>query len=202
MIRTFIGCAFCLAIAGCASAHGPLQTAVPAKLETRLAAHVKYLASDNLEGRGSGSNGERIAANYIADQFRDAGLRFGRGGWEQAFSFLAVGGPQAFQRLSSRNVYGILPGADLSKEAIVVGAHFDGQGTTGQAAFGRLGEKSAREDRIWNSASDNATSIAALIEIARELARSERRLKRSIVFVAFSGEENRLNGSLQFVRDF
>ena len=155
-----------------------------------------------LEGRGAGSAGERLAARYIAKRFRDAGLTPAAGGWEQRFSFIAVGARQPFKRLSSRNVVGILPGTDLGNEAVVVGGHFDGQGTTGQSDFGRLGEKGARSDRIWNSASDNATSIAALIEIVRELARSKWQPRRTIVFVAFSGEESRLNGSLQFVRDW
>ncbi len=167
---------------------------------TRLAEHVRVLAADDMEGRGAGYSGERRAGNYIAAQFEEAGLAPIHGSYFQPFEFRPVGGTEAFQSLPSRNVIGYLRGASRPDEIIVIGGHYDGQGMTGQAAEGRLGERRAGDDHIWNSASDNATSVAALIEMARVLAHGPRPA-RSIVFVAFSGEENRLNGAFAYVRN-
>jgi acetylornithine deacetylase/succinyl-diaminopimelate desuccinylase-like protein len=186
-----------LCLAGCAAQ--PHDSTPQPTREARLAAHIQILSADDMEGRGAGYEGERRAARYIAEQFAAAGLAPVNGSYFQAFEFRPVGGETAFQILPSRNVVGFLRGAARPDEIIVLGAHYDGQGMVGQAAEGRFGETQAGDDRIWNSASDNATSIAALIEIARSL--NAHPPGRSVLFVAFSGEENRLNGAFSYVRN-
>jgi Zn-dependent M28 family amino/carboxypeptidase len=84
----------------------------------------------------------------------------------------------------SENVIGILPGA--SKEAIVVSAHLDHLGIGG-AIDG---------DKIYNGAMDNASGIASVIELAKVLAKQK--LKRTVVFLAATGEEGGLMGSKHF----
>jgi hypothetical protein len=95
------------------------------------------------------------------------------------------------------NVVGILPGSDPARasEAIVIGAHYDHVGIGGRhsAAPERTGE-------IHNGADDNASGTAAIIEIAREAAQSRARFPRTLVFVAFAGEENGLLGSEHYVK--
>jgi len=94
------------------------------------------------------------------------------------------------------NVMGILPGADrtLSDEVIVVGAHFDHLGRGGAGSL----EPDSRA--IHNGADDNASGAAALIEVARRLVTGPR-LERSVLFVAFDGEERGLLGSAFYVSD-
>jgi Zn-dependent M28 family amino/carboxypeptidase len=167
---------------------------------TRIRTHVEILSDDNMEGRGAGYPGEANAAEYVADQFDKIGLKAAGGGYVRPFDYLPVGGVSPFERLTARNVIGVLPGTRRPEEVIVVGAHFDGQGKKGDAAAGRFGEAKAIDDQIWNSASDNAVSVATMIETARALVRGPRPA-RTIVFVAFSGEENRLNGSFDYVRN-
>lgn len=184
------------AIAGCASDGG-----TPGEIDyARIRAHVEALADDSMEGRGAGYEGERRAANYIAREFSAVGLAAPAGGYIRPFDFLPVGGVTPMATLEARNIVGVLKGSSRANEIVVVGAHFDGQGKIGEAEEGRFGVEAAGDDKIWNSASDNAVSIGAMIEIARVL-RHGPRLARTIVFVAFSGEENRLNGSFDYVRN-
>jgi acetylornithine deacetylase/succinyl-diaminopimelate desuccinylase-like protein len=185
----------CGVVAACTHAGAPPQIEAD-----RLSQHIRVLADDAMEGRGAGYPGELRAAHYIAQQFSEAGLATPNGSYIAPFAYRPIGGTSAFQELVAHNVMGILPGASRPNEVVVLGAHYDGQGMVGQAEAGRFGASRAGDDRIWNSASDNATSIAALIEIARTLAHGPRPA-RTIVFVAFSAEENRLNGAFEYVRN-
>jgi Zn-dependent M28 family amino/carboxypeptidase len=96
-----------------------------------------------------------------------------------------------------RNVVGILPGSDASRrnEAIVIGAHYDHVGLGG-----RLSVTPERSGEIHNGADDNASGTAAVIEMARGAMSERRRFPRTLVFVAFAGEERGLLGSAHFVR--
>ncbi|MDA1185481.1 MAG: M20/M25/M40 family metallo-hydrolase [Acidobacteria bacterium] len=105
------------------------------------------------------------------------------------------------QRLSTnrrtvRNVVGILDGTDPARaqQAVVLGAHYDHVGLGG-----RFSNAPDRTGEIHNGADDNASGIAALIEIARSAANDRDRFPRSLVFVAFAGEERGLLGSRHYV---
>ncbi len=84
-----------------------------------------------------------------------------------------------------RNVIGLLPGSDpkLADTYVLVTAHYDGQGT-------RPGP-----DRVWNSANDNGSGTVSVIELASALAATGKRPRRSVVFIAFHGEESGLVGA-------
>jgi hypothetical protein len=171
--------------------------------------HVVKLADDRYEGRGGGYPGEFKAANYIADEFKRIGLKplgdqvRGRRSYFQAFKFQPWNPPVPWEVLSSRNVIGLIEGADatLKNEIIVIGAHYDGQGRIGQADPLRLATDQAKaaKDEIWNSANDNAASIAAILEIARAIKRGKLSTKRSILFIAFGAEEHGMTGSIYYV---
>lgn len=94
----------------------------------------------------------------------------------------------------SFNVVGVLPGTDpkLKSEAIVIGAHYDHLGMGGEGS-GSLSAKTG----IHHGADDNASGVAGLIELARLL--SSQKLRRTVVFIAFSGEEEGLIGSNYYV---
>jgi peptidase M28-like protein len=97
------------------------------------------------------------------------------------------------QRIESPNVVARLPGSDskLRDEHVVVTAHLDHLGISAPV----------QGDSINNGAYDNASGIGILIEMARALARSEPRPKRSVLFVAVTGEEKGLQGSEYFARN-
>jgi len=95
----------------------------------------------------------------------------------------------------AKNVVGILPGRDphLRREAMVIGAHYDG--------LGRGGENSLAPDRygeIHPGADDNASGVAGVLALAEAFARTG--AKRTVIFIAFSGEEIGLLGSSHYVR--
>jgi hypothetical protein len=93
------------------------------------------------------------------------------------------------------NVAGILEGSDpvLKNEVIVIGAHYDHLGRGGE------GSLAPREGDIHHGADDNASGVAGVLELARIFSAERARPKRTLVFVAFSGEEEGLLGSNYFV---
>lgn len=94
------------------------------------------------------------------------------------------------------NVVGILDGSDpvLKNEVIVIGAHYDHLGRGGE------GSLAPREGDIHHGADDNASGVAGLLELARIFSAERRNLKRTLVFIAFSGEEEGLLGSDYYVK--
>jgi hypothetical protein len=94
-----------------------------------------------------------------------------------------------------RNVVGILPGSDpvKSKEAVVIGAHYDHVGLGG-----RLSVAPERTGEIHNGADDNASGTAAIMEMAKAAVAQRARFPRTLVFIAFAGEERGLLGSAHY----
>lgn len=92
-----------------------------------------------------------------------------------------------------RNVIGVLRGSDpaLRDTYVLVTAHYDhvGQKTEGEG------------DRIFNGANDNASGVSGMIEIARAIAASPVRPRRSLVFIAYFGEEGGMTGSRYYARN-
>ena len=183
-----------------------IAASVPASAQTTpeayaLLADVRYLASDELGGRLIGSSGADTAAEYIARRFAAAGLQPSSQGWFQRFT-VSRDAPAVAQlrmgELSGRNVIGVLPGRDpaLRNEIVIVGAHYDhlGMGGPGSGAL----DPDAR-NQVHNGADDNASGSAALIHIASRLALSPP--ARTVVFIAFSGEELGLLGSAYYVKN-
>lgn len=161
------------------------------------------LAADSMEGRAMGTAGNDRAARYIAGEMRRIGLEpGGDAGFLQRVPLKLMpprrpGGPErlgpvasfadldtvaAERRGASQNVVGILPGSDpvLRDEVVIVGAHFDHLGTNAARAVDG--------DSIFNGADDDASGVAAVLEAARQL-REGPPPRRTIVFIAFTGEE-------------
>jgi hypothetical protein len=138
-----------------------------------LRAHVEFLASDFLAGRATPSPGLDVAAQYIAAQFRRAGLEPLPDG-----TYFQVAGD------GIRNVVGVLPGID---EYVLVTAHYDHVGVRAQG----------EGDLIRNGANDNASGVASMIEIADALA-AGKKPRRTVVFIAFYGEEREMLGSRHY----
>ncbi|MCA9753855.1 MAG: M20/M25/M40 family metallo-hydrolase, partial [Gemmatimonadetes bacterium] len=137
------------------------------------------LTSADLNGRGRGTPGLKLAADRVRDEFALAGLEPGyRDSWAQATD-------------AGDNIVGWIPGT--GDEWVVVGAHYDGLGV------GADGTEHAGE--IFPGADDNASGVVALVQIARSLLERSGDHERSIVLVAFAGEETGLEGSRKFVED-
>ncbi len=159
---------------------------------------IRFLSDDRLGGRLTGSPGADTAAAYLARRFEAVGLQPAAGGWFQTFT-IARDAPVAQHAhvagLKGSNVIGLLPGRDpvLRNEAIIVGAHYDHLGLGG---FGSLDPDST--GKVHNGADDNASGAAMLIHIAARLAAAPP--ARTVIFIAFSGEELGLLGSGYYVK--
>ncbi|MCK6623271.1 MAG: M28 family peptidase [Calditrichaceae bacterium] len=163
--------------------------------EEALMGHVKYLAGEALEGRGLGTPGLDKAADYIAEQFKKAGLQPGgdNGTYFQIWKE-KVGREQ--REVTLKNVIGVLPGkkAEWADQSAVLSAHYDHLGR------GWPDVHAGDEGKIHYGADDNASGAAVLIELANLLAKSVEP-DRALVFAAFSGEESGLLGSKYYVQN-
>ncbi len=152
---------------------------------TQLKETVSYLASDDINGRLTGSEGIDKAATYIEGQFKTYGLK---PYFETCRDYFKAKDLDAF------NVVGFLEGNDpkLKNEIIILSAHYDhiGNGAKIKNYGGRLTEN----DSIANGANDNATGTSAVLALANYFAKKKNN-KRSIMFVLFSAEEMGLLGS-------
>jgi aminopeptidase YwaD len=174
------------------------QVAKGDPLQSNLRKHIEYLASDQLKGRRTGEAGATAAAGYVANQFAKLKLRAGVGAngkanYLQPFPYAKTATQPS---VTGYNVIGILDGTDkeLKKEAIVIGAHYDHLGSGGD------GSLAANSKEVHHGADDNASGTAAIIELARQFA-TEKKNKRTIIFIAFSGEEEGLFGSKFYINN-
>lgn len=156
----------------------PIDQAPSTHLEADfINSFIDDIAGSKAAGRGTGSQENKQVAEKIAAEFKALGFKEGgdNGTYFQAFS--AKG-------RATQNIIGILPGE--TDEYIVMGAHMDHLGVT--------------NGRTYPGADDNASGTTGLVASARAFAKNTVKLKRTLVFIAFSGEEMGLLGSLHFVK--
>lgn len=165
---------------------------------TQLDDDVTYLASDELEGRETGTKGEALAAEYISKRFRELGLPGvfkGDEPYYQYFKKTIRSNPHADTPnpndpvIMGKNVGAFLDNG--SKHTVIIGAHYDHLG------YGAEGSLYTGPPAIHNGADDNASGVAAMLAIAEYF--SGKKMKNNILFLAFSGEEKGLWGSNFFV---
>jgi Peptidase family M28 len=157
---------------------------------------VNALAHDSMNGRFTGSNGERLSAGYIADKWKKAGLWPLFDSTDHQLEFEIV---LRDTLLRSRIVTGLLTGREKADEIIIFSAHYDHVGTRKTNPYeGMLFPSSDQgRDTIYNGANDDASGVAALIALSRYYAECKCN-SRTLLFLAFSGEELGLKGSTFF----
>ena len=192
-----IGTIVLMACMSCAS-NRDLKSSVN-KTRPILEKDIEYLASDDLEGRATGTEGEKKAADYIADRFSKSGVDpKGEAGYFQDFSVMNKDNPHDISfgsegqgEITVRNVIGFI---DNNKPTtVVLGAHYDHLG------YGEFGSLHTGSPEIHNGADDNASGVAALLWLADNLKRQES--NHNYLFIAFSGEEHGLWGSNYFMKN-
>ncbi len=160
---------------------------------------VRYLASDALKGRKIGTPGEQMAALFIAKRFKALGLSSypANQDYLQYFSVNKNAHPHAFpaedgvDEIKGKNVVAYIDnGADQN---IVLGGHYDHLG------MGEFGSLHMGAPQIHNGADDNASGIAALLQLAKDLQTASK--DYNYIFIAFSGEEMGLWGSNYWIKN-
>ena len=186
--RTVLLLILCLLIAVPVSA----QTKAPIK-ELDVRAELGFLASDAMQGRGSATIYERIAAEYIGSQFRQFGLEpggdtdsAGNKSYVQRVPINSGINPSNESR-ATWNAIGVIKGSNPD-EVIMLSAHLDHLGVN----------DSLTGDKIFNGADDDASGCVAVLELARVLA-TGKRPRRTIYFICFGSEERGGYGSRHFI---
>jgi len=159
------------------------KTITPEDLKT----HLYIIASDEFEGRDTGEPGQKLAAEYLKDFYKSQNIAS------------PLGGDDYFQDIStehlrpnlkpSENVVAFIEGSEKPDEIIVISAHFDHVGQTGE--------------EIFNGADDDGSGTVAIMKIAQAFqnaAKNGNGPKRSILFLHVTGEEKGLLGSAYYVK--
>ena len=180
----------------------PLKYAETIQAED-LKKHLTYIASDELEGRDTGSEGGKKAAVYIAKQFENLGLlpivptKDGGKSYFQTFNLYKVDKngksrlsftKDVFGEVETQNVLGFLEGTDKKDEVIAITAHYDHVGKN---------EKGI----IFNGADDDGSGTCSILELAEAFSKAKAEghgCRRSILFMTVTGEEKGLLGSQYF----
>jgi Zn-dependent M28 family amino/carboxypeptidase len=157
---------------------------------------VKFLASDKMEGRMTGTKGEKKAASYIAKRMKKLGLLpAGTEGYYQPFNFESgnghVGGSGNKKVYNGKNVLGKIDNG--ASRTVIIGAHYDHLG------YGETGSRHTGEKAIHNGADDNASGVAVLLHLADLLRNADK--SHNYLLIAFSAEELGLGGSKRFVEN-
>lgn len=172
------------------------------KPENKVKEDVTFLADDKLEGRQTGTEGEKAAADYLTKRFKELDLQpKGTEGYLQAFSFTPKTNPHDEVKFTSvaedssvvgTNVIGFID--NKAENTIVIGAHYDHLGFGGEGSLFRDEEKA-----IHNGADDNASGVALMLNLAGKLKNTN--TSNNYLFMAFSGEEMGLLGSNYFTKN-
>ncbi len=167
--------------------------------------HLENLTSDDVAGRGAGTSQAMRTAEYIAACMESYGVRpfrsvsffqpfalaAGKGGnfsYTQQYRSVTGNGAGVKIEKKGHNVVGYLPSGRKNAPYVIVGAHFDHLGII--------------DGKVYPGADDNASGVAALLELARMFGKRYQErgdLEANIVFVAFDGNNFSLQGSRHFV---
>lgn len=170
-------------------------------------AHIGFLASDELQGREAGYLSGRIAGQYIVAYLKTLGLQplYGDSFFQPFEAYrkerqrkaryqvhpdsIALLKKEVHQKLSLRNVLAKIEGKNPN-EYVIVGAHYDHLGL----------DPLLDGDQIYNGADDNASGVAAVLQIARAFLATGVQPERTVIFAFWDGEEKGLLGSEYFVQ--
>ena len=162
------------------------------RLLDRIHGEMEFMASDAMQGRGSGTHDELVTAVYLASELRALGVApmGDQGGYLQnvsgEFNFYRQGKKQ----WNTRNVIGVIPGRDtkLKDQIVLLTAHMDHIGTG----------KPVNGDEIYNGADDDASGCIAVLQLAHALAHGKPP-RRTVIFAFFGSEETGGQGDQYFL---
>ena len=163
--------------------------------EKQIKKDITFLASDKLKGRGTSTNEEKLAANYIAKQFKTCGLMpKGNDNYLYHFTFKKNSNPHdtSIVNIPERNGINVIGFLDNKAEnTIVIGAHYDHLGL----GHDHNSLDANPENKIHNGADDNASGTSGVLELARYFSNNTVKENYNFLFICFSGEELGLLGS-------
>jgi len=175
----------------CSSQIGKVASTNPVEYISTITAadlkmHLQIVASDAMEGRETGSAGQKKAGNYLINHYKAEGISFPKGATEyyQRIPASFLNAIRNDNLPDSENIWAFIEGSEKPEEVVVISAHYD-----------HIGVKNGD---VYNGADDDGSGTVALLEIAQafETAKKEGNgPKRSILFLHMTGEEHGLLGS-------
>jgi len=154
--------------------------------EADLKTHLYIVASDEMEGRETGSPGQKKAGDYLINQYKNNKIPFPKGATEyyQRVPAAYLNAKKDENLPDSENIWAYIEGSEKPNEVVVISAHYDHVGM--------------KNGEIYNGADDDGSGTVALLEIAQafQIAKNEGNgPKRSILILHVTGEEHGLHGS-------
>ncbi len=159
-----------------------LKLITPTDLKTLLT----VVASDEMEGRDTGTKGQKKAGEYLIQQYKKNNVSFPKGAtsYYQAVPAEFMNKEYGEKLGDSENIWAFIEGSEKPDEILVISAHYDHIGI--------------ENGEIFNGADDDGSGTVALVEIAKAFAQAKKEghgPKRSILFLHVTGEEHGLHGS-------
>ncbi len=183
-------------------AQSPVEKGLNVIDKASAEAYIGFLASDELQGREAGTREGRIAGDYIVSNLITLGIAPLGDSYYQPFEAYAKERQKRtrfqvhpdsianlkkeahYRKLSLRNILGKIEGKNPN-EFVVIGAHYDHLGIDPTLAV----------DQIYNGADDNASGVAAVLQVAKAFLASGQQPERTVIFAFWDGEEKGLLGS-------
>jgi Zn-dependent M28 family amino/carboxypeptidase len=153
---------------------------------SELKEHLYIVASDEMEGRDTGSKGQKKAGEYLISQYKSNNIPFPTGAenYYQKVPAAFLNAKRDENLPESENIWAFIEGTDKKDEILVVSAHYDHVGT--------------KNGVVYNGADDDGSGTVALLEIAEAFSKAKKDghgPRRSILFLHVTGEEHGLHGS-------
>ena len=144
------------------------------------------IASDEMEGRETGSPGQKKAGLYMIEQYKKSGVSFPKGAsdYYQHIPAAFLNARRNENLADSENIWAFIEGSEKPDEILVISAHYDHVGI--------------KNGEVYNGADDDGSGTVAVIEMAKAFAKAKKQghgPKRSILFLHVTGEEHGLHGS-------
>ena len=154
--------------------------------EGDLRKHLTIVAGDEMEGRDTGTEGQKKAGRYLISQYESNGMSFPKGATDFYQKVPSEYMSRAFapKLNDSENIWAYIEGSEKPDEVLVISAHYDHVGT--------------KNGEVFNGADDDGSGTVALLEIAQAFMKAKKDgygPKRSILFLHVTGEEHGLHGS-------
>jgi hypothetical protein len=129
---------------------------------TDLKTHLTIVASDEMEGRETGSAGQKKAGNYLIEQYQKAGISFPKGAtsYYQSVPAAYLNAKRNENLGDSENIWAFIEGDEKPEEIIVVSAHYDHVGI--------------KNGEVYNGADDDGSGTVALMEIAKAFQKAKK----------------------------
>lgn len=192
VILFFFGCKSSTVATGNTKQKEAIKKYMNTITSTELKTHLYTIASDKMQGRDTGTEGQKKAGKYIISTYKNNDITYpdAATNWYQKV-------PSEFMKTvfspklpDSENIWAFIKGSEKPEEIIVISAHYDHIGV--------------KNNQIYNGADDNGSGTVALLEIAEAFKLAEKEgfaPKRSVLFLHVTGEEHGLHGSRYYSKN-